>query len=452
MDFGLDLDKLQRELERYEFAEANLLRSWRDSILLENGKVKDIVVSANVGIGIRVLIRGSFGFSFSTDPRNWKLALKEAVKVAKANPKPMKSKLSKEEVYQDKWVVRPRKSLDVSIDEKTGLVQETHKSLEVPRKIKDIQIHYVDVRARKLYLNTEGAFISQSYPRTRVSISATAKSNFVISAFESIGGLYGLEIFDKIDGKFQDAVDNAKNLLKAKRAPVGKYPAILDPHAAGVFAHEAVGHACEADEIVNGISILKDKLGERIGSEYVTIVDDATIPRSYGSYGYDYEGVPGQRTVLIENGILKGFMHSRETASELGTKSTGNARASGVSRFPLVRMSNTFFEKGDYSLEEMLEDIKEGIYIYSSTGGVTDPNSGFFQFTAQHGYWIENGEIKQMLRDVTFSGNFLDILHNVEKVGKELKVGGAGLCGKSGQSVPVGDGGPHVFVKEVLLG
>ncbi len=445
----LDLDEIQRELERYRFSEVRILESRSDSITLENGKVKDIDSHSGFVMGFRVLIKGSFGFATTRNPSRWREALENAVKLAKVNPRPMKSRLSDEDVYEDTWVVKPRKSGD--IEEKVDLLIELYRSLKIPRKVKMVELDFHDSRVRSVYMNSDGSRIIQRYPKSTLVLTATAREDFVISAREAVGGLYGLEIFKKVE-KFQDAVYRARDLLKSKRAKPGRHKAIIDPEMAGVFAHEAIGHACEADGVVNDTSILKDKLGQRIGSDLVTIVDDATIPRAYGSYGYDDEGIPGQRTVLVENGILKGFMHSRETASELGTKSTGNARAQSPAHFPLVRMSNTFFESGDSTLEEMMENMRSGIIIHGMRGGVTDPNSGYFQFAAEYGELVEDGETTGLLRDITISGNFLHILHNIDMVGKDLYVTGIGTCGKSGQGVRVGDGGPYLSVREVLLG
>ncbi len=448
----MDLDKIQAELEKHEFAEMNLATGWQSFVHTENGEVKDISSGSSSSLGIRVLINGAFGFATTSNPDNWEHALKEAVKMARSNPRPMKSGLSREDEYEDKWVVKPKKSLRTGIDEKIKNLTDVYKSLDVPTSVKMVDLNLSCSDVTRYYVNSQGSRIIQKYPRSAISISSTARGKFVISARDAIGGLYGLEIFDMIKDRFQETVDRSRRLLKSKRAPTGKLQAVLDPEMAGVFAHEAIGHACEGDAIVNRTSILRNKLGTRIGSDLVSIVDDATLPRKYGSYGYDYEGIPGQRTVLVKNGILQGYMNSRETAHELKTRSTGNSRAQGPDNFPLVRMSNTFFEGGDSSLDEMIEDVRYGVYIHRMNGGETDPNSGFFQFAAEYGELIENGERTELLRDIVISGNFLQILHNIDAVGSDVSVDDIGICGKSGQGVPVGDGGPHLRVREVLLG
>ncbi len=447
----LDLDKVKRELERFQFAEFNLWDSWKTKIHLQNGDVKSVSSGQSLIYSFRVVVNSIFGMASSTDPARWMETLKMAEKMARTSESPVRYKLSDEDVFQDKWVVRPRVSLNEGIDFRVKRIREIHRELSIPSRVKKVDINLFDAMYKQVYVNSQGSEIYQSFPRAVLSIRATAKHGIVVTARDAVGGLYGLEIFDMFDSG-QSVLDRANALLRSKRAPSGKHTVILDPDMAGVLAHEAIGHACEADAVLMNASILSDKVGEKIGSELVTIVDDATLPRAYGSYGYDAEGVPGQRTVLVEEGVLKGFMHSKETASEFGLKSTGNARFQDPSHTPLVRMSNTFFEAGDSSLDEIIEETKFGVVVSRMKGGVTDPNSGYFQFAAEYGYLVENGEKTKMLRDVVISGNFLEMLHKVDMVADDLKVSDIGTCGKSGQGVPVGDGGPHMRVKGVLVG
>ena len=448
---GVDIDKIRRELDRYQFAEANVMTARTTTILIKDGKPFKLSYGDQLQIGFRVLINGSWGFA-STNSLDWEPALKKAEKLARANPRPMKSRLSDEDIIEGNWIVRPKKSLSVDIEEKVNNLLDIYKSTNIPSRIKATELLLADAMVSRYYISSQGAFIRQAYPRAMLVASSTAKGDIVISATERNAGLLGLEVIEGQEDILQRAVHSSLRLLSSSRSPSGKLPVIVDPKMAGVLAHEAVGHACEADEVINDRSILKGKIGERIGSEGVTIVDDATLPKAFGSYGYDWEGVPAQRKYLVRNGILTSYLHSRETAAELGTKSTGNSRAESASSFPLVRMSNTFFEAGDWDLDEMLEDLHFGVYVYGMKGGVTDPVSGFFQFAAEYGELIVDGEKTKLLRDVTISGNFLEVLKEVDAVGKDFSLGTPGFCGKSGQSVPVSDGGPHIRIKEVLLG
>jgi TldD protein len=226
---------------------------------------------------------------------------------------------------------------------------------------------------------------------------------------------------------------------------------IADPDLAGVFAHEAVGHAAEGDSVVSGESILEKKIGEKVSSGFVTIYDDPAMENGFGSFPYDDEGVKGSKKILIENGVLKNFILSRETAFKLGMNPNGGARAESFAVRPLVRMSNTMIEKGEHSFDELIEDIKYGVYAKGTRGGQVDPAKGSFQFSAQEAFLIENGEVTKPLKDLSLSGLTLETLKNIDAVGKDVRFGEPGFCSK-GQLVPVGDGGPHIRIKNVLIG
>ncbi len=227
-------------------------------------------------------------------------------------------------------------------------------------------------------------------------------------------------------------------------------PAVLDPAIGGVFAHEAVGHASEGDAVRDGVSVLAGKLGEQVGSSLVTIIDDPSM-HGYGYEPFDAEGVACGPTELIKNGIMHKYMHSRETLAAVGldTGDAGHARAEPGMQ-PLVRMSNTYIKEGDASYDEIIAECRKGVLLIGSRGGQVDPGRGAFQFNAKYGYLIENGETAKMIRDVSLSGDILSVLHNIALCGKERKMS-SGMCGK-GQSVPVSDGAPHVYLTEALVG
>ena len=242
----------------------------------------------------------------------------------------------------------------------------------------------------------------------------------------------------------------AVELLDASAVAGGRMPAVLDPAIGGVFAHEAVGHASEGDAVRDGVSVLAGKLGEKVGSSVVTIIDDPSM-HGYGYEPFDAEGVACGPTELIKNGVMNKYMHSRETLAAVGleTGDAGHARAEPGMQ-PLVRMSNTYIREGDSSYDEIVTECRKGILLIGSRGGQVDPGRGAFQFNAKYGYLIENGEIGKMIRDVSLSGDILSVLHNISLCGNERKMS-SGMCGK-GQSVPVSDGAPYVYLTEALVG
>jgi TldD protein len=258
--------------------------------------------------------------------------------------------------------------------------------------------------------------------------------------------------FENYEDELVDTAKHVVKLLDAKLPPSGKFKVLLDSKNTGLFAHEAVGHACEADFVLQEGTILQGKLGEQIGSEHVTIVDDPSAFQ-WGSYKYDDEGVKASATKLIEDGVLKNYMQTRETSEKLDMDVTGNARAQNYNHLPLPRMSNTFFESGKYTFEELLKELKDGYYLVrSGGGGEVAVIEGTFTFSCGRVYEVKNGELGKLLKGVTFSGKILDVLRNVLGVEKKKPKFSFGYCGKNGQRVPVGDGGSHTLVSEMYLG
>jgi len=273
--------------------------------------------------------------------------------------------------------------------------------------------------------------------------------------FDIIGGHYGYEKVKEEDVTKVaiETATKAVEMLRAETIEGGEMTVIMDSRVSGTFAHEVFGHAAEADNVLGAKSFLSGLIGKKIGSDIVSIIDDATIPHAYGSYFYDDEGVPAQRKILLNNGILREYMHNRETATEMDVKSTGNGRAQDFARRVYVRMSNTFIAPGDWSFEEMLEDIDYGVYVEGVAGGMEDPIGGGFQVNALRAWLIEKGELTKLLKAVSISGKALEILKNIDAVGKELVLE-PGSCGKgyAGDMVPVTTGGPPVRVRKMIVG
>jgi TldD protein len=339
---------------------------------------------------------------------------------------------------------------DISIEDKVKLLIEIEKSARIDG-ISSTNAVYSESHVTVGYSSSEGLDCEYTLNRIGFAISAIAQSggNYQIGR-ESRFGIMGFEIFKKHDAfeLASKAGNTAVELLLAKTPKAGTYPVILDQELAGVFIHEAVGHAVEADHVIEGNSILEGKIGKQISAPCITVYDDPSM-HEFGYYPFDDEGAESERTTLIQDGVLKSFLHSRESAGKLGGSSR-NARAQGYAR-PVIRMSNTFIAPDGTKFEEMLEEIKDGIYLIGSRGGQVNPGEGVFQFNAERGFIVKNRELSTSLRDVSLSGNTLEILNNVVMVGNDLKLN-SGRCGKAGQLVPVSDGAPHVMVKSAVVG
>jgi len=314
--------------------------------------------------------------------------------------------------------------------------------------IKHRVVGIYEVKRHVEYENSEGSEAGYDVKRTSVKVVIRSEGldvNFLVKGFLN----ENVRMKD-IEKDVNKLVEELKLMGRARHAPAGRMPVLLDPELAGVFFHEAVGHACEGDAVLEGTSVLRGKLGERIAPETVTLYDDPT-QKGFGYFPLDDEGVKARRRALIESGVLKDYLHSRESAAKLEGV-PGNGRAESAAHLPLPRMSNTVLEKGDSSFEEMLEEMKEGVYMRGSLGGVVEPSHGFFLFSAKYGFLVRNGEIAEPVKGVSLSGDVLRTLWDIVLIGKRRYWVGSGYCGKLGQTVPVDQKMPFILLREAVVG
>lgn len=316
------------------------------------------------------------------------------------------------------------------------------------------QIKYLETYTTRIFVNNEGSQLRQVIPRTRLFIFPIVREGITVD-FDHfiIDGIRGYEIFDNItDNKLEQIAETSLEMLKAKKPPSGKFPAILDPGMAGIIAHESFGHGLEADQVLRGRSYLKDYFNKKVASEICNICDTPNTKGVLGFYFFDDEGIRAGKNILVENGILKNFIYDRRTASVLNAIPQGNGRRESYAHVVHPRMSNTYFEPGDYDLEEMMSDIKEGVILNHSYFGMEDPIGGGLQCTSKKGYLIENGEKTQILKSVALSGYVLDVLQKIDAVSNDLISFNGGTCGKgNADKVPVSDGGSYLRINEVLI-
>ncbi|AEG17691.1 TldD/PmbA family protein [Methanobacterium paludis] len=450
----LDLDLLKKTItsleKRADYTDIRVNESYNTAIIMKDSKIQEIRSGSDLGGCIRVLKGGAWGFAFTNQISKIGEAAESALKLANSLQSDVELSDARPEVDTVKCLAKLKPS-DVSMDEKKEIMSDADSAAKIP-KVVSTTVNYVDTEGTTTFLNSEGSFLTIEESRVAMFLNAVASDEGIIQfGHKSIGGAKGFEAVKNEDiEKFgRTAASKAVRLLKANSPPSGSFPVVLDSELTGVFIHEALGHATEADLILQNDSILKGKMGTQIGSKLVTIVDDASMD-AFGYYPYDAEGVKTRENVLVKDGTLVSLMSSRETASKLGITPSGNAR-SAVGEQPIVRMSNTYLKPGDQTFDELVEGMKTGIYLKGSRGGQVDTGKGIFQFNAAESFMIENGEVKEPLRDVSLSGNILEMLNHVDAVGSDFKLG-VGFCGKSGQTVPVGDGGPHVRVTRAMVG
>ena len=498
--------------EGARFADIRLEKGYATTLELRDGVFREMSYGIDEGVGVRVLYKNSWGFSSSNElskPRI-KAAFEDALRVgralslSKSESEKLESEKSELEKKREEEAVKmagakPRSDHfklkpkinpeDVSVEEKKRLVKAAYKAAtQHSPLVKSVSILYLDGYEEKTYADSEGCFVVTEMPAVFLRVRVVAKKGSVLQeGVESVGAVAGFEVVAEegevakgvaAEGAAAEgaaakgvaaegnpevvgvkAADKAVRLLDAEQPPAGEFPVIMDSKLTGVFMHEALGHAAEADHVLCGESILKDKLGEQVAYEGLTVADDPTVAGSHGYYKYDDEGLRARRTEIIKNGVLVSYLHTRETAGRLEATPTANARAADYSEVPLVRMSNTVVEAGSragagrgWSFEEMLEGVRFGIYAKGMRGGQVDTVRGEFQFSAEEAFLIEKGRLTKRLKNVSLSGRTLEVLKEIDAVGQEKKRGSIGFCGKDGQEVPVSEFAPHVRVKRILVG
>lgn len=444
---------------KVDFADVRLVEVKGLRIEVVDGILRELRFMNERGLAIRCLIGGKWGFTSTSvlTPHEIEKACGRVYKLAKSvsREKTESLNISGRSLKLSQRMVPTEDPSSVAVEEKLKLCTEMEKSMKkISDRVKSTSIVYFEMEESAYIANSLGLRADYTIPSLIVSATAYASEAGVIQrGHESHGGTGGLEILRQRDPiqVAKEASEEALELLNAKSPPAGKYTCILDPELAGVFIHEAFGHACEADIVLQGGSILEGMIGKKVGSEDVTVKDDPTIKGLFGYLPIDCEGTNGSGTIIVEKGFLKSYLHNLETSTKMGISSTGNARAQGYSSIPIVRMTNTFIEKGGWKVEELFQDLKEGVYAQGSSYGYVDTAKGEFVFKCSKLYVVKEGELKQLCRDASLSGYTLDVLMNTEAVADDLSFR-PGLCGKEDQYVRVTTGAPHIRVRDVVVG
>jgi TldD protein len=440
-----------------EYAEVRAQKLSKTMLTLKEGRVESARQGIENGVALRVLVNGAWGFASvgSLNAEILTTAVADSCKMAKAAGSKLKTpiKLAPAKPISAEVRVTPKKNpSEILMEDKIETASSINKAtLGYDKRVKSCTIDYLDLTGTDYFGNSEGSFIEQDKLLVWSRITASAMQTGVLTfSREEIGSTAGYEVFDvdTPESIGEKLAKRAIDQLEAKLPKGGKFPVILGPNVVGVFVHEAFGHLAEADLALAG-GVLMNNMGKKIGSDVVTFYDDGTIEGAFGSVKYDDEGVPAQKTLLIKDGVVSGLMHNRETAQKFNTSPTGNARAEDFRVEPIIRMRNTFMAPRDRSFEELIEGVDSGYYFKSFRGGQANLD-GTFQVGIQEGYEIVKGEVGEAVRDASISGNTLETLFKVEAVGKDFELW-PGRCGK-GQTAFVCDGGPHIRIKEVIVG
>ncbi|MFA5308291.1 MAG: TldD/PmbA family protein [Dehalococcoidales bacterium] len=437
-----------------DYLEARFEESQTSHITFRGKGIESIGRATASGGNVRALVKGGWGFTSFNEmdklPDRVALAIEQARYAGSG-----KSQLAPVEPAVDNVPGGVTDNpVDIPLAAKKRLLDEYNEIIWSIPQIQTSSIGYADSRKKVIFLNSEGSFITQERVDVTLHLAAiAAKDGEVQQVSISVGSLGNYKAIQGLHEQAKEIAQNAVALLSAPQAKGGEYTVVLDPILAGVFAHEAFGHLSESDFVYENDKLREVmKLGKQFGGEDLNIVDSASDPAGLrGSYKYDDEGVRSVKTYLIREGKLAGRLHSRETAAKMNEKPSGNARAINYRYPPIVRMTNTYIEPGNVSFNDMIADIKEGIYARKWYGGMTSME--MFTFSAGEAYMIRNGKIAEAIRPIMLSGNVFNTLKNIDAIGNDLDMNQGGGCGKGGQSpLPVSNGSPHIRIRHCLVG
>jgi TldD protein len=463
--FGLNETHLSRalaEITAHKVDDADLYFQYTRSEgwSLEEGIVKTGSFSIDQGVGVRAVSGEKTAFAYSDDISEASLldaartvrTISSAARSGRAKVTPKKVVAGSRSLYHG---VDPIASLDSTA--KVKLLERVEKLA----RAKDPRVAQVMAGLASewdvvMVARADGTLAADVRPLVRLSVTVIAEQNGRREMGSSGGGgRFGLAYFDdeRIEEYVNDAVKSALTNLDSRPAPAGEMTVVLGPGWPGILLHEAIGHGLEGDFNRKGSSAFSGRVGERVAAKGVTVLDDGTIADRRGSLNVDDEGNASQRTVLIEDGILRGYIQDSLNARLMGVAPTGNGRRESYAHMPMPRMTNTYMLGGDKAPEEIVASIKKGLYATNFGGGQVDITSGKFVFSASEAYWVENGKILYPVKGATIVGNGPDALTRVTMIGNDMKLdSGVGTCGKEGQSVPVGVGQPTLRIDGLTVG
>lgn len=453
----LDEALIQRALQAgvakgADFAEVFVEDRRSTSALLDDGRVEEVTSGRDRGAGIRVVVGDSTGFAHTSDLTEQGLVAAATTAAAAARGAPSGTT----KVVDLDRVEAPRPNVvtllpgDVPKARKVELLLTADGAARAAGSaITQVSARYADSRRRILVANTEGVLADDDQVRTLFSVSCVATGDTGMqTGRESVGRTVGFELFDTVDVAelAGSAARRALTKLSARPAPSGELPVVIGPGGGGVMFHEACGHGLEADLVAKGASVFAGRVGEQVASPLVTLVDDGTMGGEWGCFAIDDEGRPGQRNVLIEDGVLVDYMWDGLRARREGRRSSGNGRRQSYQHLPMVRMTNTYLLGGDSDPDAIVADTPHGVYVAHLGGGQVNTATGDFVFGMTEAYMIEDGRITEPLREGNLIGNGPAVLAAIDAVGNDFAMGSPGTCGKDGQGVPVGDGVPTLRV------
>ncbi|MDO4798881.1 MAG: TldD/PmbA family protein [Bacillota bacterium] len=438
-----------------DFAELYVEDRFNLGINMVKGVVENTLSGRDYGVGLRIIhgLNAVYTYMSGFDVATLKTLARKAAATISGVPKSAALDLVETPFVNHHEVKIVPQS--VATARKVQLMREgSDAAFAASNEISQVVVNYLDYRQNILIANTEGLFKTDERVRTRYSISTVAtRGGLMQEGRDSFGRGMGFEMFDEIDVRAigAEAARTSLVMLDAKAAPSGRFPAVLDNAFGGVIFHEACGHGLEASAVAKGHSVYTGKLGQQIASPLVNAVDDGTIPNGWGSLNIDDEGNPTSRNLLIENGVLKGYMVDRLNGMRMNMAPTGSTRRQSYKFAPTSRMTNTYILNGNMPKAELFAGVEKGLYAAKLGGGSVNPATGEFNFAVLEGYMIENGTVTHPVKGATLIGTGLEVLQKIDAVSDNF-ASGEGMCGASSGSIPAGLGQPALRVSEITVG
>lgn len=425
-------------------------------IQLESERIEKLEQAVDKGVGIRVILPWKTFYATTNSFEEKRLA------ELAAELRGFSEDAQREAVRRDRHIIRAEYPFAITTDpgaidmeKKIAMVKGVESMVrKMEPRIKQARVMYRDTSQDIRLFTSEGIGIEDSRKQVVLTLFIVGEENGEMqTAYEAIGGFYGFEFFaeEVIETMARKTAKRLSGLLSAVEAPMGTKTVVLGSEAGGTMIHEAIGHGLEADLAMEGLSCYKEMLGKVIASDLVSVVDDKTLPHMRGTYAYDDEGVPSERTVLVEKGVLKNYLFDRFHAMRYGMRSTGNGRRESFRFRPIPRMSNTMILAGEADPADIIASVDNGVFVVKMGGGQVDTVRGDFVFEISEGYLIEKGKVGPMIKNATMMGNGLKVLQEIDMVGSDLGFG-IGTCGKDGQGVPVSDAQPTLRIPEIVVG
>jgi TldD protein len=451
----LGRDEIEKALRDHgaDYVELRVDDTSANRIVYRGRELEEIGRVANFGGCVRALVNGGWGFASFNDPGQIRDRVAGAVAQARRVGSEKSVLASVDPVVATVTPEIGRDPRTISLARKKEVLDSYNDTMLAVSGVTSTNIVYHDSHKQVTFANSEGTYVQQERLDVVSRLAATAKRNGDMQqASLSLGALNDYSYVEDLEGSALSVANKAVDLLNAPYCEPGVYSVVLDPILAGVFCHEAFGHLSESDFVYENDRMKEIMvLGTEFGQRHLNIVDGAAVPGLRGSYAYDDEGVPAQRTDLIRDGVLVGRLHSRETAGKMGEPPSGNARAIDYRFPPIVRMTNTYIEPGGASFEDIIGDIKLGVYACNWFGGTTSME--MFTFSAGEAYMIRDGKIAELVRPVKLTGNLFTTLKNIDAIGRDLAFNQGGGCGKGGQiPLPVSNGSPHIRIQDWVVG